>query len=338
MRYFEDFERGQEFDCGARTVSQEEAIAFARAYDPQPFHIDPEAAAASPLGGLALSGWHTGSITMRLYYEAVLKESGSLGAPGLNEMSWSAPVRPGAPIYVRLNVLDKRESRSRPEMGFVSLEAVVTQNETEVSRFSFPAMIARRGRSDAPKRVADRTRADAADLFKEARPAEEMLFMRAADIPFGALYDLGEAEFTAEEIIAFAKDFDPQPFHVDEAAGKASAFGGLTASGWQVCAYWMRALVGGLRKGIARAASPEEAAALARVVGPSPGVEDLRWRLPAVAGDRFRYFTRLIRLEETPKRADWAILVMESGAVNQFGALAFSFVGRVMVRRDATAA
>lgn len=338
VRYFEDFEPGVVFDCGAATISEAELIAFAEKFDPQPFHLDHAAADASPLGGLALSGWHTASVMMRRYFEAVLKDSASLGAPGLNALRWSAPARPDAPISVRLATHRKRESRSRPELGFVHLEAVAEQSGREICRFDFPAMIQRRGQENAEIRVADRTRPDAAELLEQAKPPHEINFVRAADVPLGTLYHLGDATFSADEIIAFASEFDPQRFHLSEEEGRASAFGGLAASGWHICAQWMRSLVTANAAAVEAAPTPELGAQIRAFSGPSPGFEDLKWRLPALTGDRFRFFTRFERLEEMPRRPEWALMIAENGAVNQFGALAFSFTSKVMVRKDATRA
>ncbi len=337
MRYFEDFEPGQRFDCGARTVSEAELVAFARKFDPQPYHLDRAAAETSPLKGLAMSGWHTVSLMMRMYFEGVIKESAGLGAPGVDAIRWLAPARPDAPISVTLAIGEKRESRSRPELGFVQVEAIAEQSGRDVCRYGFPVMVKRRDAEDGPLRVADRTRADAAELFEGAVSPAALAVTRLEDAPLDVVVDLGSAAFTAEEIVAFAREFDPQPFHLDEEAGKASAFGGLAASGWHVTGLWMRHMVGGVAAAI-EAAPEEKRAAAARLYGPSPGVEALKWRLPALAGDRWRFFIRPKAVEDMPRRRDWGYLVSDCGAVNQFGALAFSMTSRLMVRRDASVA
>src|SRR3977135_1308242 len=95
MRYFEDFPVGAHFDVGSATVTAEEIIDFARQFDPQPFHTDPEAAKKSSFGGLVASGWHTCGIFMRMYVEKVINGSANLGGAGVNDMRWLVPVRPG---------------------------------------------------------------------------------------------------------------------------------------------------------------------------------------------------------------------------------------------------
>jgi acyl dehydratase len=119
MYYFEDFQVGEAFDLGNTTVTEEEIMAFARCYDPQPFHTSPELAKESPFGGLIASGWLTIALFMRLFADVILKNTISLASPGADEIRWLLPVRPGDVLHARLTVLERRASRSRPEMGVV---------------------------------------------------------------------------------------------------------------------------------------------------------------------------------------------------------------------------
>ena len=116
---FEDFTAGRVFELGSRVVDREEGLAFARAYDPQPLHLDEEAAKASVLGGLSVSGWHTCAMVMRLMCDAYLLDSTSQGSPGIDNLRWLKPVRPGDTIRVRMTVLETKASRSRPTIGLV---------------------------------------------------------------------------------------------------------------------------------------------------------------------------------------------------------------------------
>jgi acyl dehydratase len=118
---FEDFETGQVLELGSRTVTEEEILAFAREFDPQPFHIDPEAAKDSVFGGLIASGWHTGAMWMRLYVDSLLDGSAAMGSPGIEELRWLAPVRPGDTLTGRLTVLETTPSATRPERGTVRI-------------------------------------------------------------------------------------------------------------------------------------------------------------------------------------------------------------------------
>jgi acyl dehydratase len=118
-RYFEDFAVGDVIELGRHTISKEEIIAFARQFDPQVFHLDEEAAKHTTFGGLIASGWHTGSLTMRLLYEGAIKHTVSLGSPGVDEMRWLKPVRPGDALSARMTVTECVPSRSKPDRGVV---------------------------------------------------------------------------------------------------------------------------------------------------------------------------------------------------------------------------
>lgn len=127
--YWEDFTPGRVFELGSVTVSEDEILDFGRRFDPQPFHTDPEAAAESPFGGLIASGWHTGSLWMRLYVDAVLADSDSRGSPGVEEVRWRAPVRPGDTLSGRVEVVDAQPSSKDPTRGTVFTESSMTNQD-----------------------------------------------------------------------------------------------------------------------------------------------------------------------------------------------------------------
>jgi acyl dehydratase len=117
--YFEDFEVGRTIEVGKRTVSEEEIVEFATQFDPQPFHVDKDAAAKSIYGGIIASGWHTCSMMMRLMVDGFLKGAASMGSPGVDEVRWIKPVRGGDTLTVTTTALEKRESTSKPDRGVV---------------------------------------------------------------------------------------------------------------------------------------------------------------------------------------------------------------------------
>ena len=128
-RYFEDYAEGAVFIAGALPVSEAEIIDFARKYDPQEMHTDPEAAARGYFGGLIASGWHTGAMMMRLFADNFLSPASSVASPGLDELRWVKPVRPGDVLSLRVTILEVRRSRTRPEQGIVrSLVEVLNQH------------------------------------------------------------------------------------------------------------------------------------------------------------------------------------------------------------------
>ena len=117
--YFEDFFAGQEIELGTRTVSEEEIIAYATQFDPQPFHVDHDAAAASMFGGVIASGWHTCSMMMRLVVDGLMAASSSMGSPGVDKVRWILPVRAGDTLAVTYLTTAVKASASRPDRGVV---------------------------------------------------------------------------------------------------------------------------------------------------------------------------------------------------------------------------
>jgi acyl dehydratase len=131
-RYFEDYVPGTSAECGSAVVTEDEIRAFAERYDPQPFHTDSQAAAATPYGGLIASGWHTASIAMRILVDEYIDGTTSLGSPGLGPLRWIVPVRPGDVLRVRARVLETRPSQSKPDRGTVILEVDVVNQRDDI--------------------------------------------------------------------------------------------------------------------------------------------------------------------------------------------------------------
>jgi acyl dehydratase len=132
-RWFEDFTAGAVYEFGAAEISEAEIVDFARRYDPQPMHVDREAAAHGPFGGLIASGWHTAGLMMRLFVDNFLPGHASLASPGIDELRWARPVRPGDRLRLRVTVLEATRSRSRPDRGMLrSLIEVLNQKDEVV--------------------------------------------------------------------------------------------------------------------------------------------------------------------------------------------------------------
>jgi acyl dehydratase len=130
--HWEDFELGAVAIYGPRLVTREEIVAFAAEFDPQPMHLDEAAASATLLGGLGASGWHTCCLTMRMIADGFLLNSSSMGSPGIEEVRWLAPLRPGTRIRLRSTVLDVRASKSRPEMGLAKMSFEVLDDSDAI--------------------------------------------------------------------------------------------------------------------------------------------------------------------------------------------------------------
>jgi acyl dehydratase len=143
--HFEDFQSGAIAVYGPRLVTREEIIAFAAEFDPQPMHLDEAAAANTLLGGLGASGWHSCCLLMRMIADGFLLNSSSMGGPGIEEVNWLKPLRPGTTIRVRSTVLETRASNSRPEMGLVRfLFEVLDETDAAMTTMRTTLMLGRR--------------------------------------------------------------------------------------------------------------------------------------------------------------------------------------------------
>ncbi len=128
-RYFEDYKVGEVVEFGDHLVTREEIVEFATRYDPQSFHVDEAAAAKSAFGGLIASGWMTASVMMRLLVDHFISGVASMGSPGIDELRWTRPVRPGDRLRVRVTILETRRSQTRPDRGAIlSLDEVLNQD------------------------------------------------------------------------------------------------------------------------------------------------------------------------------------------------------------------
>ena len=122
-RYFEDYVVGAVYEYGYTGVTEAEIIAFAERFDPQPIHVDAQFAASGPFGGLIASGWHTAAIAMRLVVDHYVSKVASLASPGVDELRWPAPVRPGDTLRLRTTIVETRRSVSKPDRGLVRTRA-----------------------------------------------------------------------------------------------------------------------------------------------------------------------------------------------------------------------
>lgn len=150
--YFEDIVPGTVGQFGSIEVSQADIIEFARKFDPQYFHLDPEAAKRSLFGGLAASGWHTASLMMRILVDHVLSPETSLGSPGVDELRWLKPVRPGDVLSIRITTLETTRSRSKPDRGVVR-SYVEVLNQTSEAVMTVKTLVLYRCRTITPEAI-----------------------------------------------------------------------------------------------------------------------------------------------------------------------------------------
>jgi acyl dehydratase len=144
-RYLEDYVVGAVHEFGAITVEEADIIAFAQRFDPQPFHADPETARKSFFGGIIASGWHTVSLVMRMCVDEYLARAVSLGSPGIDELRWLKPVRPGDTLSARVTVLQAKRSRSKPDRGVLRsyIEALNQRSEVVMTMNALTLMVCR---------------------------------------------------------------------------------------------------------------------------------------------------------------------------------------------------
>jgi acyl dehydratase len=250
---FEDFSAGAVFDYAGPHVTRDDIVAFAREFDPQPFHVDEQAAKSTFFGTLVGSGWHACALMMRTIADAVLLDSTSMGAPGIEETRWLTPLRPGDSLRVRQTVMETKASRSRPEMGLVHMRTeLLNQHGKAILEQTNWSMFGRRGVAIAPFET-DRPRPSpsaplatppvAGAQFPPPLKPDAKAAPYFDDVEIGTVAELGSYGFAADDVTAFARRFDPQPFHVDVEAARRSHFGELCASGWHTGAVWMKMMV-----------------------------------------------------------------------------------------------
>ena len=328
--YYEDFTPGEivTFDQG-RTITKDEIIAFAKAYDPQPFHLDDEAAKHSLLGGLAASGWHTSAILMRLSCDTWINRTASQGAPGIEDMKWARPVRPGSTLRIRRSTLDKRVMGSRPNLGLVQFRTeMLDENNVCVADQRHWQLITvrdpRPAHPNAPRAASPPPLAGVPVIKSEGKPIAAYL----EDIEIGTMLELGSEHFTRESVIEFATLYDPQPFHLNDEAARASHFGRLAASGWHTGALWMKNIIATRER---MRAEQIATGITAPEGGPSPGFTQMRWFKPVYPGDTISYATQSIEKRKTSKPG-WGLVFSRNTGINQHNELVFEFKGSGFVR------
>ena len=151
-RYFEDFAVGQTAGSGRLKVEPERIKSFAAEFDPQPFHLDEEAARHTMFGGLAASGWHTAALTMRLLVESGLDPAGGIVGAGFDELRWPRPVRPGDELHLESEVLEVRPSKSRPEQGWIKVRTTTLNQNDEPVQILVANLVVPRRQTEDPRR------------------------------------------------------------------------------------------------------------------------------------------------------------------------------------------
>ncbi|MEN3931098.1 MaoC family dehydratase [Microvirga sp. W0021] len=321
--FYEDFHVGWTETYGPLKVTQDAIIRFAKEYDDQPFHTDPEAAKHTFPGRLISSGWHSCALANRLLVEHLFLITTSQGSPGIEAARWISPLYPDDEVHLTVSVIEARTLKSRPTLGMLKMSLELKKQDGSLSTVMTGTVFLKRRHPDEeyyqlenltfPAKKAD-------SAAEKPIPQSAILFLEEF-IP-GTTFDLGSHLFSSEEIIRFAREFDPQYFHTDAAAAKDSLFGGLCASGWNTAANWMRQtskLARRLEKEMLEAGIPVPAQ------GPSPGFTNLKWLKPVFANDTISYCTTVTQTRASASRPGWGLLSCHNTGNNQNGERVFEF-------------
>lgn len=336
LLHFEDLVVGQIIPFGRKRVTKEEIVAFASAYDPQPIHLDEDVAKQSIVGGLCASGFHSCAMLMRMLADDVLNRATSLGSPGMDEVKWLKPVRPGDELTARYTCTSKRVLGSRPDVGLAPVTFEMLNQASDVVMIWMSNQLLRvrhPGTAVATPPPPGSAKTGPAlqslwDVPMGPAPSERSNYFEDRVIGEGA--ELGSHTFAKEEIVTFAREFDPQPFHLDEKAAKASLFGALCASGWHTAAHYIRLSVA-LRHGIE--AKIRAAGGKVAIYGPSPGFKNVRWLKPVYVGDIITYRNLTTQKIDLKSRPDRGLIVSETQGRNQNGEIVFAINGQILAER-----
>lgn len=326
-RRFEDFLAGEVFRLGEIALSADEIVAFASAFDPQPFHLDPVAGARSMLGGLAASGWHVAVRLNHRLSERLLDGSAARRLVAVPEIRWRRPVHPDAPLAVTARI-DALDPGPTPDEGTVSIVADATDGDGAlVTRMALRLAVARlvpgpAGPPDDPATAHEATRTDGA----ATAPA---LARSTAGRP-GAWYEdvepevevvFGEGRVGAAEAAAFAEAHDPLRLAV--APSDRDVHG---VDGWHLGCAWMAGWVEAM--GLSGKDADREGGA-----GPAIGVDEIVWPAAVRPGEPLVFFTRVLERRPSGSRPGWGLHVRENGVRRADGRLAMRFRSTVFARR-----
>lgn len=333
--HLEDIELDRWVGFGHKVVDRTEIIAFAKAFDPQPMHLDEDAARRSIVGGLCASGFHSCAMMMRMLVDDVLVHATSLGSPGFEEVRWLRPVRPDDVLSARFKAIEKRTLGSKPEVGIARIqfemrnkkdEVLMTWDANQLLRVRHP----RAAGLVSAERATSGPKEPVTSLWDLPGPEPRRDANHFEHRRVGETYALGSHTFDREGVLAFARAFDPQPFHLDDAAAEASLFGRLSASGWHTTAIWIRQFVA-WRQQIE--AQMREKGLQPAVYGPSPGFKSIRWLKPVHPGDTIEYRGRIAETLDWRSRPDRGLIVTDNQGRNQRGEIVFAIRGQIFAER-----
>lgn len=336
-RSFDELDVGETFPLGPYPMTKKRIIEFAQAFDPQPMHLDSECGRASPLGGLAASGWHTASVAMRLFHDAWLHKVRGAGSPGIEKTEWPRALMAGETVQGEGQLLSRRVLRTRPGTGLgqIALSLQGSNGGADVLRARWWVFFERND-SAVPGNPGVNRPGMRPDRSPPPRLADAILpdlrMLHLGGIEPGKPVFLGKVSASEEEILSFARAFDPQPFHVDPFAAEHGPFRGLCASGWHSCALWMRTNVLARQRILANL---DEAGRqqLEHSAAVGLGFEDLSWTRPVRPDMRLLAFITALESRESRSRAGWGIARWRAELTDEDGRLGLRFHPSLLMKK-----
>lgn len=319
--FWEDFKVGQIFTFGQHEVSREDIITFARQFDPQPVHINEQAAKFTMLRGLAASGWHSCAIFMSMLQDGLLSRSRFAGTHEIEKIKWVAPVRPGDVLSGHVTCVGIAPVTGQPHLGLCSFDCeTLNGSGHKVMSWRAHMYFERRGGEDCSSGVSPKP--DRGSTVVRIQNDNALNFFE--HVSLGDEIALGSYTFSAERIKAFNQVYGPHPAHFETKPGQ------LSASGFHVTGAWMRRLIRYyLHEGQKRRAAGYSVPQL----GPSPGIKHLKWHSPVHAGDVLTFKCWAERKVEATSKAGWGLLHAGSEIYNQHGEVVVSFFAQLFLER-----
>jgi acyl dehydratase len=300
--YFEDFPVGKTFEFGRYEISAAQIDSYAAEFNPD------------AMRGEAAPSLQLCALLMRMNFDGWMSGTAARGAPGVDEVQWLEPVRAGDALRCRVSVLKARISQSKPELGFVQFrhELINDLGKLAMTQTNY-VMFARR--DDADRESGRPAQKKASAPAASAPAAQSVMPTIWTEQVLGRRIDLGTTEFSSKDIVAFARVYDPQSFHVDEVAAKSGPFGALAASGWHTASAWMNAYGQAFQRSGA-------------IAGRLASIANLRWLRPTYAGDTIAWDFTPVGITD---RAAGTAVTSQNGGTNQHGVRVFDFSATIVM-------
>ncbi len=319
--FFEDFSPGQVQTFGQCEISRKDIIDFASHYDPQPFHIDEQAAKLTMLKGLCASGWHICTVFMRMLDDGLLSRCRSTGINAIDEIQWRIPVRPGDQLSCRITCLSAIPVSEQPGYGLCTFHCEARCNQAHTVMSWWLTLKIKRRNNSGEKSSVSRNHAHISKVTLQQGDVGIKFF---EDVQRGDQILLGSYTLSAQRIVTFNKLYGSQPVHPDAIGDRASA------SGWHMTAIWMRLLVRYYRR---EAFKLRAAGAPVPELGPSPGIKHLFWHRPVYEDDVVTFSCWAERKVEVTSKPGWGLLFVGIDGRNQDNDRVVSFYALLFLER-----